>query len=443
MTVINKKEPILLAVGDLVILAVSLLLTLILRYGEIPSQDFVRVHAVPFSIIFAFTILIFYISGLYSRMISIARNSVPSTLIRSQMVSGIIAALLFYMVPVFEVTPKTTLFIYLALSVSFLILWRISAYPILWRQRRAPTLVIGHGLETEEIKKEMSISSRLGLYCALHISPQSSLENFSTILDENRIEFQYIVTDMNNERLETFLPELYRRYFPTSRIIDLHDLYENIFNRIPLSCMNYAWIMSNVSSISPKMYDIMKRFVDIVLGLMVGVVACIAYPFISLAIKIDDGGPIFISQERIGRNNGLFKIHKFRTMQKSDRGVWLTQSENKVTRVGYFLRKSRLDELPQALAILRGDMSIIGPRADIIDLGKKLEHEIPYYSIRTVIQPGLTGWAQINQEKPPQSVEETKVRLSYDLYYIKHRSFGLDIRIALRTLKTLLSREGM
>src|SRR3989344_2611114 len=111
MTVINKKEPILLAVGDLVILAVSLLLTLILRYGEIPSQDFVRVHAVPFSIIFAFTILIFYISGLYSRMISIARNSVPSTLIRSQMVSGIIAALLFYMVPVFEVTPKTTLFI--------------------------------------------------------------------------------------------------------------------------------------------------------------------------------------------------------------------------------------------------------------------------------------------------------------------------------------------
>jgi lipopolysaccharide/colanic/teichoic acid biosynthesis glycosyltransferase len=123
--------------------------------------------------------------------------------------------------------------------------------------------------------------------------------------------------------------------------------------------------------------------------------------------------------------------------------VWLPVSENKVTRIGHFLRKSRIDELPQALSIIKGDMSLIGPRADIIDLGKRLAGEIPYYSIRTVVTPGLTGWAQINQEKPPQSVEETKTRLTYDLFYIKHRSVMLDFVITLRTLKTILSREGM
>ena len=130
-------------------------------------------------------------------------------------------------------------------------------------------------------------------------------------------------------------------------------------------------------------------------------------------------------------------------MQRNEPGKWLSESDNRVTRVGRFLRKTRIDELPQALAVLKGDMSLIGPRADIAGLAERLEAEIPYYSVRNIIKPGLTGWAQINQEKPPQSLEETKIRLSYDLYYIKHRSLGLDLRIILRTLKTLASRVGM
>ncbi|MES2216593.1 MAG: sugar transferase, partial [Patescibacteria group bacterium] len=165
--------------------------------------------------------------------------------------------------------------------------------------------------------------------------------------------------------------------------------------------------------------------------------------FVAIAVKLEDGGSVYVSQERIGRNNKVFRMYKFRSMERSDQGVWLPESGNKVTKVGHFIRKTRIDELPQALAIIKGDMSLIGPRADIIDLGKKLEKEIPYYSIRTIGSPGLTGWAQINQEKPPQSVAETKERLSYDLFYIKHRSLTLDFIIVLRTLRTILSREGM
>jgi lipopolysaccharide/colanic/teichoic acid biosynthesis glycosyltransferase len=248
---------------------------------------------------------------------------------------------------------------------------------------------------------------------------------------------------MSNVHLDALLPELYRRYFPTARIIDMHELYEEVFSRIPLSQINYAWIMSNISSITPRAYDVLKRIADIVLGSFVAIAALVAYPFVALAIKWEDGGDVLIPQRRIGRNNQTITIYKFRSMQRNEWDKWVAEGDNKVTRVGHFIRKTRIDELPQALAIIRGDMSLIGPRADIIDLGKKLEKTIPYYSIRTISTPGLTGWAQVNQEKPPQSVEETKIRLSYDLFYIKHRSLTFDLIITLRTLRTILSREGM
>jgi lipopolysaccharide/colanic/teichoic acid biosynthesis glycosyltransferase len=443
MTIITKKEPILLAFGDLVILFVSLILTLALRYGSIPSGGLIELHVFAFAIIYAYSLVSFYIFGLYGRMISLARSSVPGNVLRAQIANAVVAVFLFYFVPAFEVTPKVTLFIYLALSTSFLLLWRIAATPLLSLQRRSPALLIGSGVEADELLREMKLNFRLGLDCQKQIDPNSKVEEMSDAINGNATMFQYIVADMSNPNVEALLPELYRRYFPTARVIDMHDLYEDAFNRIPLSRMNYAWIMSNVSSISPKIYDVMKRLVDITLGICVGIVCCIMYPFIALAIKLEDRGPVLVRQERLGQNNEIFHMYKFRSMNTSDSGVWLPESENKVTRVGHFLRKSRIDELPQALAIIKGDMSLIGPRADIIGLGHRLEKEIPYYTIRTVITPGLTGWAQVNQEKPPQTVEETKTRLTYDLFYIKHRSLTLDLVIALRTLRTILSREGM
>ena len=133
---------------------------------------------------------------------------------------------------------------------------------------------------------------------------------------------------------------------------------------------------------------------------------------------------------------------KFRSMKASDGGKWVTAGDNRITRVGKFIRASRIDELPQLWSVVRGDMSLIGPRPDINDLGVKLSEEIPYYKIRNLVAPGLSGWAQIRQELPPQSLEETKIRLAYDFYYVKRRSITLDLKIALQTIKTLLMRVG-
>lgn len=444
MIIVNKRGPITIGAVDFIILAFSLFLTLALRYHILPTETLINMHVLPFSIIFAYSIVVFYISGLYGRDIFLNRRSVPGRIIRSQIINGLIAVALFYFIPNFYVTPKIVLFAYIALSSSILILWRLSTNSVFSLKQRYPALVIGSGKEVDEIVHEMKMNPNLGLSCSNKIDSLKDKSLVSSLEQGNG--FQYIVADINNPDISASLPEIYSKFFSKTQIIDINSLYEQIFKKIPLSCMNYAWIMSHISTASPKMYDATKRVMDILSGIIITTFTALIYPFVALAIKIEDRGSIFIRQERTGRNGKPIHFYKFRSMQRNDNGKWVpesTQNENKITRVGYFLRKTRLDEFPQGLALIKGDMSLVGPRSDISGLNERLQNEIPYYSIRTIVKPGLTGWAQTNQNIPPQSVEETKVRLSYDLYYIKHRSIGLDLSIILKTFKTLLSREGM
>jgi lipopolysaccharide/colanic/teichoic acid biosynthesis glycosyltransferase len=171
----------------------------------------------------------------------------------------------------------------------------------------------------------------------------------------------------------------------------------------------------------------------------------ISFPFILIAIWMDSGFPIFYAQTRLGKGGQVFKIYKYRTMHQEAEadGEAKLASENdpRVTRVGNFLRKTRLDELPQFWNVLRGDMSLVGPRAERPELVAEFQKQIPFYRARLLVQPGLTGWAQINYGYVA-NVTETVVKLEYDLYYIKHRSLMMDIVIVLRTIGTVLSRKG-
>jgi len=200
--------------------------------------------------------------------------------------------------------------------------------------------------------------------------------------------------------------------------------------------------LENISTTPKYVYDASKRLMDIIVAVPLALISFIVYPFVAIAVKLDDGGPIFIVQERIGKENKVIRIPKFRSMKSSDKGLWVKEKDDRITRVGKFLRRTRIDELPQLLSVIKGDLSLVGPRPDIYDIGMKLSKEIPYYTVRSLISPGLSGWAQIRQELPPQSLEETKIRLAYDFYYIKNRSFFLDLKIALQTIRTLLLRVG-
>jgi lipopolysaccharide/colanic/teichoic acid biosynthesis glycosyltransferase len=171
----------------------------------------------------------------------------------------------------------------------------------------------------------------------------------------------------------------------------------------------------------------------------------VLFPFLALAVAADSGFPVFYSQLRLGRGGTTFRIYKFRSMHNKtdeDTGMRATmENDPRVTRVGNFLRKSRLDELPQFWNVLRGDMSLVGPRAEIPDLVAEYQKQIPFYRARLLVKPGLTGWAQINYGYVA-SVTETGVKLEYDLYYIKHRTISMDIQIILRTIGTVVRRTG-
>jgi lipopolysaccharide/colanic/teichoic acid biosynthesis glycosyltransferase len=257
-----------------------------------------------------------------------------------------------------------------------------------------------------------------------------------------------LIVDFSDERVKSILPDLYERIFSGVNFIDMQKIYEEIFDRVPLSLLKYNWFLENISSHPRTVYDSLKRAMDIVLSSVIGVLSLLVYPFVIIAIKLDDGGPIFITQERVGQDNTLVKIHKFRSMSGNDMGEYNSgvAKQNKITKVGKFLRKSRIDELPQLWNILIGDISLIGPRPELPALADTYETEIPYYNVRHIIKPGLSGWAQIHQENHPhhkEAVNETKEKLTYDLYYIKERSLLLDLQIALKTIKTLLSRVGV
>ena len=224
-------------------------------------------------------------------------------------------------------------------------------------------------------------------------------------------------------------------------------LYEEMTGRVPIHHLESDWIIrSFVDEVRVSgFYELFKRMVDILGGIAGLLLLAVSYPFLALAIVLDSGFPVFYSQPRLGRGGSIFRIYKFRSMfQKTDMdGETRATLENdpRVTRVGNFLRKIRLDELPQFWNVLRGDMSLVGPRAEVPDLVLEYQKQIPFYRARLLIKPGLTGWAQINYGYVA-SVYETSFKLEYDLYYIKHRTLSMDFQIILRTIGTVLKGTG-
>ena len=445
MSALSRKTPFLLLIGDLVAFVVALWLTVYIRYAGVSDAPTFTAHLTPFSFLFIFWVAVYFISGLYERQVVILRSALPQILVQAQLVNIALAALFFYFVPMSGITPRTNLFLYLIISLMLVVLWRLFIYRAIVPEKKEDAILIGSGLEMEELKREVNSNPH---YKMRFVSSVDTENLASADFQADVVSKVYqdgvsmVIIDLDNEKVQAILPQLYNLLFSRVRFVDMHKVYEDMFDRVALSLLSHSWFLENISAYPKYVYDATKRVMDILISLPLGLVSLIFYPFVYIAIKLDDGGPAFIIQERVGKDNKIIKIPKFRTMTTSDKGVWVKENDNRITRVGSFLRKSRLDEIPQLYSVIKGDMSLVGPRPDIYDLGMKLSKEIPYYTVRNIIKPGLSGWAQTRQKVPPQSLEETKIRLAYDFYYIKHRSLLIDLKIALQTIATLLSRAG-
>lgn len=454
MTFGGRKASFLLFLGDVLVFALSLWVTLFLRYGRLPSVDLLRDHFVPFSALFILWVLVFYMAGLYGKRVVLFSQKLPSAILRTQLFNIILAALFFFLFPVFGVTPKTNLAIYLFVSLVAIFVWRLGIFPkITVPSTRLGAALVGSGSEVEELVKEVNSNKRYYLEFRMVISPEDLMKEGEKVFAEKlqQKKISVIVVDAENDIARPLLPVIYdltligRKF----QFADFYSVYEEVFDRVPLSLLRFEWFLKNIASGSTMYYVVVKRSIDIVGGLFMAVITAILTPFIFIAMRLEGKGSLFLVQERIGMFGARVRIYKFRSMtsNNSASGEWVGEEKdkNRITKVGSFLRLTSLDEFPQCINLLKGEVSLVGPRNDIEGLGKRLAEAIPYYNIRYMVKPGITGWAQINQQYEqgnisPQSIEETKTRLAYDFYYIKNRSIALDIVIALKTVKRMLFR---
>lgn len=442
MVITNKKESLILFGGDIVFFLLALWITLFVRHFEVPSSTLLYNHLVPFSFLFVVWVLVFFIAGLYNKHTVIFKGKLPSIILNAQIINIVLAATFFFLVPIFGIAPKTNLFIYLIISSGLIVLWRLVLAPRVSVRKRARALIVGSGDEMNDLEYEVNNNIRYGLKFVdtIEINSENATDLASRIKESVRKnKISVIVLDAKDEHIIPVLPTLYTLIFQNVIFVEMSRVYEDIFDRIPVTFVKESWLIDNVSFTRKLIYDALKRFFDIVLSLIGGIISLVVYPIVYILIKIEDQGSVFYFSKRIGKNGKHINLYKFRSMSENEK--------EHVTRVGGFLRKTRIDELPQLWSVLVGDLSLVGPRPEIPELASLYEDQIPYYNIRHLIKPGLSGWAQINDDNAPKraqlEVEKTKIKLSYDLYYVKNRSPLVDFQIVLRTIKTLLSRSGL
>jgi lipopolysaccharide/colanic/teichoic acid biosynthesis glycosyltransferase len=232
-----------------------------------------------------------------------------------------------------------------------------------------------------------------------------------------------------------------------AHLAPMPQVYEELLGRVPIFLLETEWIVRSFveKTSTSTFFELAKSLIDFAGGLVGTLIMIGLFPFISLATILESGFPVLFSQERLGRGGQPYKMVKFRTMERDaerDGEARLAEeNDQRVTRVGWFLRRTHLDELPQFINVLRGEMSLVGPRAERPQLVEHFQKQIPFYRARLLVKPGITGWAQVNFGYAG-NVSETAVKLEYDLYYIEHRNLMMDISIILRTVGTVLGFKG-
>jgi exopolysaccharide biosynthesis polyprenyl glycosylphosphotransferase len=229
------------------------------------------------------------------------------------------------------------------------------------------------------------------------------------------------------------------------RVVGLADFYEHAFGRVPVDNLSQTWFMSLMYLYRGGYPLLVKRMLDLGVALLAILLTAALFPVIALLIVIETRGPVFFRQVRVGEGGELFEILKFRTMiagaEDPGSALWAQENDGRITRIGKVLRRSRLDELPQLWNVLRGEMSLVGPRPERPEFLELLEDRVPHWSRRLLVKPGITGWAQVCCGYTSDAASALD-KLSYDLYYIKHRSPILDFAVAAKTATIIFSGSG-
>lgn len=405
-----------------------------------------------------FCLAAFYLYDLYDFVVMHDRRELVLRLIQALGLAWVALALLFYAVPQLMIGRGVSLFT-LPLALGLMVTWRVGIHWLLGHPNVGErVLIVGSGESAVEIAREVLERRDAGYRVVGFVDNRPDLVGQSLV--NPRViglssELGEIVKREGVNRIVVAMGER-RGRFPVEQLLDLSlsgdvvieecaSFYERLTGRVSLDMLRPSWLIfssrARQARLSASFRTLMHRavaFVGFLLSLPLALLT-------ALLIKLDSPGPIFYSQERVGKNGRTFRLYKFRSMRtdaEKDGPVWAQRDgDARVTRVGRVIRKIRVDEIPQFWNILKGEMNFVGPRPERPHFVKQLAEEIPFYEQRHLIAPGLTGWAQIKYPYGA-SIEDARQKLQYDLYYIKNQSLALDALIMFETIKTILFGRG-
>ncbi|HBA36728.1 TPA: sugar transferase [Candidatus Falkowbacteria bacterium] len=438
----HRFKKLILFAGDVAALSGALFLTLAIRYPQTAWNERWHSHWPSFSVIFLIWLIIFTINDLYNLDLRVNSRQFLRLTVNTAAVSSLLSILYFYLNVQSAIAPKTNLAIFIVVFLGLFFVWR-GLYQLI-RGAFIPQdnlAIIGFNQRTEELVAALKQRPAAGYQTALIFKNPTELTDLADSLKIKNIRAVVIVDDFGQSailRQALFDCLAYKITF-----FSYPDFYELLTGKIPVEAIDADWFLKNLRSGQKNYFDFLKRLCDFFGALTIFLISLPFWPFLALAVKSSGRGPIFFRQTRLGQNEQEFKIIKFRTMRQENNDFTPTaENDPRITRFGYFLRRTRLDELPQVLNILKGEMSFIGPRPERPEIIKELEKKIPFYKTRLLIKPGLTGWDQISGRYHSASPEDSREKLQYDLFYLKQRSLYLDIAIALRTLATIAGGGG-
>lgn len=401
-----------------------------------------------------------YYNDLYDFQVVNSFSELGIRLLQALGAAAIFLALVYYIFP--EATVRSSIFVVsILLVIVFIIAWRFGYAIVLSRGFfDEKIIVLGSGDLAQNILREINEKRDCG-YRATVIVLDGEVDTASLAQHSERVvtrkegvdlcdmaeslDISKIVVALKERRGSFPSKELLKCRVTGIDIIEGNSFYEMLTGKLIVKLINPAWLIFSDGFRKSAVKTFMKRVQDLLFSVIMLVLLCPVLALTALFIKLDSKGPVFFSQDRVGKFRREYRVHKFRSMvtdaEKASGPVWAKSDDDRVTRVGRFIRKWRIDELPQLFNVLKGEMSLVGPRPEREFFVRQLEQEIPYYAERFSVKPGVTGWAQVSYGYGA-SVDDAVEKLNYDLFYIKNMSIFMDLMILLRTVKTVLFGVG-
>ncbi len=455
-----------LCISEACLIAFSFVAAAILRLGANDASTMLLDEQGLLKIVFlsgSFVVCMYYFD-LYDSSILSNRREVLTRLVQVLGAVSILLAFVYYFYPPLELGRGIVL-IGLPVAIFVLALWR-GLFFVLNRhsQFAERTIIFGDEASSSRLLQELKSRPELGLRVVgrilvsgngsyeLHYESRSPADaSLGTIKDKE------LTTAIGEQRVNRIIVALEERRgrLPVELLLSMKsrgilvqdgiELYEKVTGKIPIESLRLGTLLFSSGFRLSRFLVIYKRLASIVVSIIGLVLTLPLLPFVALAIKLTSPGRLLYHQKRVGRNDAIFYCHKFRTMRadaEADTGpTWADDQDPRITSVGRFLRMTRLDEIPQLWNVLVGEMSLVGPRPERPEFIEWLTKEIPYYSLRHTVRPGITGWAQVRY-RYGNTIDDSREKLRYDLFYIKNMSVGLDVLILFDTVKTILLGRG-